>query len=96
VGRDRKLHPKRNPYCLRLTDKQKILLQQYAEFRDYPSEVDAVRGMIDGLEGWFHRQLVKSASLSNNDSGLRDNNNIDSGLLRLRVNSGLPPPIDVE
>lgn len=86
MGRDRKAHPKRNTYCLRLTDKQNSLLQRYTEFRDYASEVDAVRGMIDGLEGWFHRQLAKEKSLSNDDSGLP----------LQRTNSGLPPTIDVE
>jgi len=95
VGRDRKAHPKRNTYCLRLTDKQNSLLQRYTEFRDYASEVDAVRGMIDGLEGWFHRQLAKEKSLSNDDSGL-PLQGTNSGLPLQRTNSGLPPTIDVE
>ncbi len=64
MGRARKKHPKRNTYCLRLTDSQQLLLQRYAEFRDYESEVDAIRGMIDGLEDWFLRQRSRAEAAS--------------------------------
>jgi hypothetical protein len=95
VGRNRKPHPKRNSYCLRLTDKQKTLLRRYTEFRDYTSEVDAVRGMIDGLEGWLQRQMIKPKSAPNDNSGL-PTKMTNSGLPIKELNSGLPSPTDVE
>lgn len=55
--RKRRRGPERyvNQLCVRLSDKQLSLLQVYAEHRGYLSEVDALRFIIDGLEGWFER-----------------------------------------
>jgi hypothetical protein len=69
MGRRRKQEPKRNQYCLRLTDRQAELLRRYADFRDFDSEVDALRKMVDGLEDWLNRQnsraeLAGSSSVS--------------------------------
>lgn len=60
VTRSRKT-PKANQLCLRLTDHQIQLLRRYVEIKHYNSEVDAVRGMIDGLDDWLKRQSSKSA-----------------------------------
>lgn len=57
MGRRRKKEPKRNALYLRLTDRQLELLRLYVDFKDYDSEVDAIRHMIDGLGPWLERQL---------------------------------------
>lgn len=57
MGRRRKKEPKRNALCLRLTDRQLELLQRYVDFKEFDSEVDALRHMVDGLEPWLARQL---------------------------------------
>lgn len=59
MGRRRKKEPKRNTLCLRLTDRQLELLQRYVDFKEYESEVDALRKMVDGLEDWLARQSAK-------------------------------------
>lgn len=58
--RRRKKNPRRHQYCLRLNDRQKELLQIYAAVKEL-SEVDAIRLMIDGLEGWLKRQEARIA-----------------------------------
>ena len=42
-----------------MTVKQAELLSQYAEFRQFNTDMDAIRAMIDGLEDWFVRQQAK-------------------------------------
>jgi hypothetical protein len=62
VGRARSKNPKKHQHCLRLTDRQEELLQRYAEFKGYETDMDAVRAMIDGLEDWFRRQEAKRSA----------------------------------
>ena len=87
MGRRRKQEPKRNQYCLRLTDRQAELLRRYADFRDFDSEVDALRKMVDGLEDWLARQSAK-AELAGSSTV--------SSPPPPAVHSGLPSPSDVE
>ena len=105
MGRARKKHPKRNTYCLRLTDSQHLLLQRYAEFRGYESEVDAIRGMIDGLEDWFLRQRSRASAASDtsvieviSDTSVTSTSAVggpNSGLAPRDPDSGLPLVTDV-
>lgn len=92
MGRDRKKHPKRNQYCLRLTDEQALLLQKYADFREFDSEVDAIRAMIDGLDDWFVRQQAKRSAGS---AGTSDREQADSGRPAVNDVSGDFDAIDV-
>lgn len=62
MGRARSRNPKRHQHCLRLTDRQEELLQRYADFKEYGTDMDAIRALIDGLEDWFKRQEAKLAS----------------------------------
>jgi hypothetical protein len=61
MGRRRKREPKRNVYCLRLTDRQQELLKRYTEVKDLDTEVDALRRIIDGLEDFLARHAAASA-----------------------------------
>lgn len=63
MGRARSRNPKSYQHCLRLTKKQEELLQRYTDFREFNTDMDAIRAMIDGLEDWFRRQEAKQASL---------------------------------
>ena len=56
MDRRRRKVPKKNQLCLRLNDKQLLLLQRYAEFKDIDSEVNALRSIIDGLAPWLVRR----------------------------------------
>lgn len=69
MPRRRKQDPKRNPIYLRLTDKQLELLQRYVDFKDYDSEQDAIRKMIDGLEAWLARQLASQQDIAGSGGG---------------------------
>jgi hypothetical protein len=57
--RRRRTAPKRNQLSIRITDKQLSLLTRYIDIRDLDSEADAIRKMINGLEGWLDRQAEK-------------------------------------
>lgn len=63
MGRARSKNPKKNQYCLRLTDRQAELLEIYSAFKGYPSNVVAIRSIIDGLEDWLRRQAAKSQAI---------------------------------
>ena len=84
MGRRRKADPKRNQLCLRLTDRQLELLQRYADFRDFDSEVDALRKMVDGLEDWLARQEAKGIAgsppppVATSHSGLPDRSDVST------------------
>jgi len=56
MGRRREKDPKRHQLCLRLTDRQLELLKRYKTVREIPTEVDALRFMIDGLEKWLSKR----------------------------------------
>ena len=46
-------------HCLRLTGRQEELLQKYTDFKDYDTDMDAIRGLLDGLEDFFRRQEAR-------------------------------------
>jgi hypothetical protein len=75
VGRARSKNPKQHQHCLRLTDHQEELLQRYTSFRGYATDMDAIRGLIDGLDDWFRRQqaklVLRQAELNEELSALR-------------------------
>lgn len=75
MGRRRKKEPRRNQFCLRLTDKQLELLQRYQDVREQDSEVDALRLMIDGLESWLVRRSATQTA-----DGLHQSEAAHSGL----------------
>jgi hypothetical protein len=56
VGNRRAKDPKKRALCLRLTEKQFAILQLYAEVKGFSTEVDALRHIVDGLEGWLKQQ----------------------------------------
>ena len=87
MSRARSRDPKKHQHCLRLTVGQELLLKRYTSFRDFDSEMDSVRAMIDGLEDWFRRQEAKHTAVTS------------VALPAARHNSGLPrtiEPTDVE
>lgn len=49
-------NPKRKTICLRLTERQLEVLQLYTDVKGFSTEVDALRHIIDGLEGWLKKQ----------------------------------------
>ena len=66
IGRNKQRPPKRNKeekrrkqLCLRLSNRQILLLERYSAIRHFDSEVEALRFMIDGLEDWLARQASK-------------------------------------
>lgn len=73
---------KRHQICLRLTDKQMYLLDQYCARRGFESEVDAVRVMIDGVEEWLTRQPPLRSVSSDHHSSIEE-----------PAHSGPPPPL---
>lgn len=65
--RRRKKNPRKHQLCLRLNDREKELLEIYTEVRDHPSEVAAVRHMINGLENWLAKHLRATEERSSAD-----------------------------
>lgn len=62
ADRRRKKNPKRHQLCLRLTDRQHELLEAYSGYKGFDTGVDAIRSIIDGLDGWLRRQEAKNAA----------------------------------
>lgn len=73
MGRARSKNPKVTQHCLRLTAKQEELLQLYTDFREFNTQMDAIRAMIDGLESWLSKQAATKRS-TESDSGLPHQN----------------------
>lgn len=48
--------PFRNQLCLRLNDEELALLKRYTRYKQFKSEISALRNMVDGLGGWFTRR----------------------------------------
>jgi hypothetical protein len=62
MDRRRRKVPRKNQLCLRLNDRQLHLLRRYMSFREFTSEVDALRQIVDGLESWLSREEAKKRS----------------------------------
>lgn len=66
--RKNKKDVKRHQICLRLTNLQMELLDRYCDQRNFNTEVEALRSMIDGVEDWLKKREAQRSVVSSHHS----------------------------